>query len=113
MRLRRSSSDFDYGDWVFDDNLRPFLEALSDVVGYRFDSDDWTAVQQHVLRGGSSGEDNVLDYPLKGSKEAKLRLLYEPGGSAVSFQLWSDPETVAQARALVFLAQGYDIKAHT
>ena len=113
MRLRRSSADFDYGNWVFDDNLRPFLEALGNAVGYRFDDDDWTAVEQHVLKGGSSGEDHVLDYPLKGSKEAKLRLLYEPGGSVVSFQLWCDPETVAQARALVFLAQSYDIKAHS
>ena len=35
-------------DWVFEDNLRPWLEIISDLVGYKFDSSDWDAVRARL-----------------------------------------------------------------
>ena len=96
------------GDWVFEGNLRAFMDGLAHAVGYEFDDRDWTAVE-HALFKGEDADERVLDYPLEGHAVARLRLLFEPGDSAVCFELRADPATIAQARTLTYLAQSYDI----
>ena len=49
--------------WIWTDNLRPFLEALSGEIGYAFDDADWTAIE-FGLAGTDSEQGPWFDYPV-------------------------------------------------
>ncbi|MFI8201298.1 hypothetical protein [Streptomyces sp. NPDC085937] len=50
------------GGWLRRDNLKGFLVALSEVIGYRFDGSDWGAVEAGLEVG--AGGDGWFGYPL-------------------------------------------------
>jgi hypothetical protein len=61
-------------DWVFAENLRPFLLSLGWFVGYDLDEDDWTAIrsgiettdQEAELTAGSTMSSRANNGPLSG-----------------------------------------------
>lgn len=74
--------------WIYDSNLRPFLEATASLVGQQFDSDDWTAV-----RFGVSGADAEasrwyeLSLPIDVGAPIALRVAPDVGSSIVRVEL--------------------------
>jgi len=78
--------------WIWTDNLRPFLELASTLVGYSFDDSDWTAVSAGVP--GTDSEDGPwFDYPIGPSL---LHVALEPGASEmVQLMLDAVPDRVA------------------
>jgi hypothetical protein len=98
--------------WVFDSNLRPFLECLSVDAGYDFDDDDWMAVHFGLLKGVpvDPGCEIEFEYPLIGPRQIELRMRYELGDCAVMFELRADAALEARAEAYATIASRYEIR---
>ncbi|MFF2191349.1 hypothetical protein [Streptomyces sp. NPDC058157] len=64
------------GGWIWERNLRSFLELLSHYVGYEFDATDWETVALAI-----EATDGWYSYPLVGEhREVEIRLAREVGG---------------------------------
>ena len=44
------------GNWIYEENALPFFEVLANIVGYNFDSDDWTTLEQGIKASDLSAE---------------------------------------------------------
>ena len=96
-------------DWIFDENLRLFMEALAHFAGATFDDDDWTGLEHDlILRRDQSDRERQVEWPL-GTRT--INLFYEPGSSAVTFQLEADREFELRADTLVYPLQQVVIRA--
>ncbi|XXT20228.1 hypothetical protein WME94_01500 [Sorangium sp. So ce429] len=72
-------------NWIYEQNLRPWLEIVGRIIGYDFDNDDWDAVGSGVV-GTDSEEDRWYEYPL-GDRPVTLRLALEKGTAVVALSL--------------------------
>jgi hypothetical protein len=96
-------------DWIFDENLRLFMEALAHFAGATFDDDDWTGLEHDlILRRDQLDRERHVEWQL-GTRT--IHLFYEPGSSAVSFQLEADREFELRADTLVYPLQQVVIRA--
>lgn len=90
-------------DWIYDENLRFFMEALAHFAGATFDDDDWIGLEHDlILRRDHLDQERHVEWPLG---NGKLDLFYEPGGSAISFRLAADGELELRADTLVYVMQ--------
>lgn len=90
-------------DWIFDENLRLFMEALAHFAGATFDDDDWLGLEHDlILRPDQPDQERHTEWPL--GRHA-VHLAYEPGSSAVSFQIEADAEFELRADTLAFSLQ--------
>jgi hypothetical protein len=55
---------FMVSDWVWYENLRPFLEVVSWLTGYSFDDLDWDAITVGLVEAERTQIDSWFDYPL-------------------------------------------------
>ncbi|MFC9817373.1 hypothetical protein ACFVJM_35575 [Streptomyces virginiae] len=73
------------GGWIWERNLRPFLELLSHYGGYDFDATDWETVARAVEETDDERTEGWYAYPLVGeSGQAEVRLARSVGGDEVS-----------------------------
>jgi len=99
------------GNWIFDENLRLFMEALAHFAGATFDEDDWVGLEYDlILRQDHMGRERRVEWPLG---RAKIELFYEPGSSAVSFQVDADRDLELRADTLVYALQQVVVRADT
>lgn len=97
------------GNWIYDENLRLFMEALAHFAGAPFDDDDWSHLEHDlILRRDQLDAERQVDWPLG---EHTVHLYYEPGSSAVSFQINADHDFELRADTLVYLLQQVVIHA--
>jgi hypothetical protein len=97
------------GDWIYDENLRLFMEALAHFAGSTFDDDDWTALEHDlILRRDELDRERHIEWPL-GTRT--IHLIHEPGSSAVGFQLEADREFELRADTLVYPFQQVVVRA--
>jgi hypothetical protein len=97
------------GDWIYDENLRLFMETLAHFAGATFDDHDWTALEHDlILRQDQLDRERHVEWPL-GTRT--IHLLYEPGSSAVGFQLEADHEFELRADTLVYAFQQVVVRA--
>lgn len=91
------------GGWIYDENLRLFMEALAHFAGATFEDDDWTGLEHDlILRRDQVDRERHVQWPL-GTRT--IDLYYEPGSSAVNFQLDADREFELRADTLVYPLQ--------
>jgi hypothetical protein len=36
------------GNWIYEENALPFFEVFANIVGYKFDTDDWNALKNGI-----------------------------------------------------------------
>jgi hypothetical protein len=87
---------------VYHENLRPFLEVISRLVGYEFDDLDWIAIEfgiDEAERSGPQLEFNWFEYPIGG---VPVRLAW-PG----RIELAADAEIERAAALLITVMQDY------
>lgn len=80
-------------DWVWKENLLPFLLILSHLSSYDFCESDQEAIEYGLV--GTLDEDNIwFEYKLIGEKTISLRLAKDPEGDLVfySFEYPDDLE---------------------
>ena len=96
-------------NWIYDENLRLFMEALAHFAGASFDDDDWVGLEHNlILRRDPPDRERHVEWPLGAHI---VHLYYEPGSSAVSFQIEADHEFELRADTLVFPLQQVVIQA--
>jgi hypothetical protein len=93
-------------DWIFDENLRPFLTALGWIVGYQFDNDDWEAISLGV-RDSDGETGRWYEYEFHGQHSSKLVLARDPGTSVLQVRASVPAELEPQIRLAVFIFQRY------
>jgi hypothetical protein len=96
-------------DWIFDENLRPFLTALGWVVGYQFGTDDWEAISTGV-RDSDGEADRWYEYEFPGQHPAKLLLACDPGTSVVQVRASVKDELEPQVRLAVSIFQRFHVR---
>jgi hypothetical protein len=82
------------GGWVFEQNLRPFLETIAALAGYDLDEDDLTAINYSLFKVSLADDQTAtrVDYPLSGDRPMTVKLEHELGTSVVSYELTSDAD---------------------
>ena len=96
-------------DWIYDENLRLFMEALAHFARGAFHDDDSTGLEHDlILRRDRVDQERHVEWPLG---DSQLDLFYEPGGSAVSFRLTADAERELRADTLVYVMQQVVVRA--
>jgi hypothetical protein len=96
-------------DWIYDENLRLFMEALAHFSSATFDDDDWLRLEHDlILRKDQLDRERRVEWPLG---NATVQLFYEPGSSAVSFQVEADRELELRAETLVYPLQQVIVRA--
>jgi len=89
-------------DWVYESNLRPFLEAVSWLVGYGFDDLDWEAVTFGLQRADDRGSDEEwFDYKL-GTVAVRVR-----GVFIVYVEVETPPELDRGVEVAAMVMQNY------
>jgi len=101
-------------DWVWHENLRPFLEVASWLVGYSFDDLDWDAITvglEESQRNEGQLDYVWFDYPLG---DLGLRLHDSGSYSVARFELeGGDAEFERGIAVVVMVMQTYEwTKAH-
>jgi hypothetical protein len=94
-------------DWIWHENLRPFLEVVSWLTGYSFDDLDWDAITVGLDEAERTQVDYWFDYPL-GDVALRLRD-YGPFGP-VRFELQGDAEIERRIDVAIMVMQGYEWK---
>jgi hypothetical protein len=100
------------GGWVFDENLRPFLETVGALASYRLDEDDWIAIEYGLFKINIAGGQAArrVDYPLSGERPMTVKLEKELGTSVVTFELNSDPDLEARADSVAYVMATYQVR---
>jgi hypothetical protein len=98
--------------WIWEGNLRPFLEMVALLVKCPFDADNWTAIQYGV-RDTDNDADKRYTYPLLGEPELLVEVAAEPGASTIMVYLSSEAILTAELRAqittLINVCQNYSV----
>ncbi|MEU9264017.1 hypothetical protein AB0E04_01025 [Streptomyces sp. NPDC048251] len=101
-----SSAD---GQWILEDNLRPFCESVAEFSGYRFDDSDWQAIENALPETDVERPDGWYDYPLSGRVPLTLLVAADPEASVVFVRLTGKAEarTRAQIEAALYIFSTY------
>ncbi len=95
----------DLGDWVFEENLKPWLEIVSKVVGCDFDDLDWDAVAAGIT--DSDAERSCwYEHPL-GEGPSHVKLARELGSAVVALKMVVPEATADRVKLAVLIAQTY------
>ncbi|MER5937577.1 hypothetical protein ABT121_09695 [Streptomyces sp. NPDC001928] len=97
------------GDWIWEENLRPFCESVAEFSGYGFDDSDWQAVESALPATDVERPGGWYDYPLSGRVPLTLLVAADPGSSVVFVQLTGEPDdrTRAQIEAALHILSMY------
>lgn len=101
-------------DWLFEDNLRPFVELLAQLAGYTlYDEDyDWLAIE-YGMQDTNEDADKWYTYPFAGADPAVFELARNPGSDVVSIRVRGEqgirPELAAQLDVLFAVCQDYTL----
>jgi hypothetical protein len=101
-------------DWIFIENLQPFVEVLAFLAGYAlYDEDyDWVAIECGV-KATDADADKWHTYAFAGTRPLAFDLACNLGSNVVSLRVTSDggipTDLAAQFNLLVLMCQSYAI----
>ncbi len=96
-------------DWVFADNLRAFLMALSWFLGHPFDDDNWTA-SHHGVEGTDEEAGRWFDYEFTGEHTARLRLAADRGTSVIHVRVEVPATAEPKVEAAISIFQHFRVR---
>lgn len=95
----------DLADWVFEENLRPWLEVVSKVVGYDFDDLDWQAVATGI-KDSDAEQSRWYEHPL-GEGPSHVKVAREVGAAVVAVNVVVPEDTGDRVKLATAIAQTY------
>jgi hypothetical protein len=93
-------------DWVFQNNLRPFLTVLGWIAEYQVDEDDWLAVSCG-LRSSDVEAVRWYEYGFLGRHSVRLWLAYDSGSSVIHARVEAPAALEPQVRLAVAVFQHF------
>ncbi len=96
-------------DWIWQDNLEPFLTALSWVVDYSMDEGDWQAIKTGILE--TDGE--VLrwsSYEFAGDCVLKFRLAVDRGTEVLQVEVEAPKELEPRVVMAIAIFQHFHLR---
>src|SRR5687768_2507119 len=89
--------------WIYDENFRLVMDPLAHLAGASFADDDWRCLEHYLLlRRDQLDQERHIQWPLG---THTIHLYYQPGSSAVSFQIEADHDFELRADTLVYPLQ--------
>jgi hypothetical protein len=95
-------------NWLFEDNLLPFLTVLAWIVEYDFDLDDWTAIS-HGVRGTNDKADQWYEYEFSGAQSARIWFACADGSTVMNVQIEVPEILKAQIELAFMVCQDFNI----
>jgi len=99
-------------NWIFERNLRPFVEMVARLADYSFDANDWIAVS-HGVRDTDQEADRWFTYSFEGAGQLQLEAAIDPGTSVVHVRVRGGDhlagELQAQLDLLIDVCQTYTV----
>ncbi|MFD7916837.1 hypothetical protein ACFV30_40145 [Streptomyces sp. NPDC059752] len=93
------------GGWIWERNLRSFLELLAHYAGYGFDATDWETVALALEATDDERTDGWYSYPLVGEhRHVEIRLARAIGGDEVRLAVTGALTPELEVRADTLLA---------
>jgi len=94
--------------WIFDENLRPWLEIVATIVGYNFDGLDWDAIQAGI-DATDAERDRWFEYPFG---DARVVLARDIGSSVVMARLSGAEDLSDKVELAALIANTYRLVPH-
>ena len=89
--------------WIFDNNLRPFLQFLGWTVDYDWAPSEFIAIEMGI-EPQDSGTCPWYEYPIYGKEKAILRVSRDEAGSSVlNVEVNSSPEIAVKCEVAIEL----------
>ena len=95
-------------DWIWQDNLEPFLTTLSWIVGYTIDDDDWQAIKTGLLET----DGDLLrwcSYGFAGSNSVNFKLAVDRGTEVLQVEVDAPAEVEAQVELAFAIFQHFHL----
>ena len=96
-------------DWIWQDNLEPFLTTLSWVVDYTIDDDDWQAIKTGLLET----DGDLLrwcSYEFAGTSVMKFRIAVDRGTEVLQVEVDGLAELEARVEIAVAVFQNFHLR---
>ncbi len=74
-------------NWIYSENTRPVLDAISFWIGYSFDESDWLAVE-NGLANSDIEAGRWFRYPLIGSPPVEIAFAKDPNADPITVEVW-------------------------
>lgn len=97
------------GNWIYEENLKPLLEVLSQLVSYNFDDSDWTAISTG-LKGTDDEKNEWYSYSLIGRKTVEVEVAADNGSCVVHVRLHSELHVEEKAEVAISIFQNYTVR---
>lgn len=91
-------------NWIYEENLHPFMTALGWICGYSFDEDDWTAVS-FGTRSADQDAGVWFHYTLGGESVIEAAITQEQGESVFTVRIEVEEKLADRARLIYGFCQ--------
>jgi hypothetical protein len=89
---------------ILQENLESFLTALSWLIGYSIDNDDWEAINNDLLDGGGGS------YEFVGSQAMKFEMSINGSTNLLKVKVAVPPELESQVELAVAIFQHFRLR---
>jgi hypothetical protein len=96
-------------NWIFLENLRPFLESLAWFSGYTFGPDEWIAIRDGI-QDTDEEHGHWFEYEYAGEMQAKLRLALDQGTSVIHLRIEVPLDVVPKVEAALSIFQRFRVQ---
>ncbi|MDB6135964.1 MAG: hypothetical protein JWM59_4207 [Verrucomicrobiales bacterium] len=93
-------------NWIYEENLHPFMTALGWISGYHFDEDGWTAVN-FGARSADEGAGVWFHYALEGDSMIEAGITQERGESVFTVRIEADEKLAARVGLSIDFCQNF------
>jgi hypothetical protein len=93
-------------NWIFEKNLKPFVEIVSRYASYQFDADDWIGISSGIAETDQE-RDRWFDYDFTAGRPVRLRFARDPGSSVLFIRASCDLETEKKIELLFDILSEY------
>ena len=94
-------------DWIYEDNLQPFLTALSWFVGYNFDPDDWAAFE-FGIKNTDAETNRWFDYTFSGKEKNQIRVANSSGTGIINLEIEVPASVAPKVEAAIQIMQFFN-----
>lgn len=88
----------EHENWVWDSNVRRFIEWTSRWTGYDFDESDWQAIETGLRSTDADDPNRWFEYPLDGDPRLNLQLAINEGAAPVSIRVKGNADQTLAVR---------------